>query len=77
MYVSALKRVSIKLSESSQILTYLPIGQQNDLLLERLLLSMVSSREQLKQPLTIQILKHYGLDWVIELDNEYEKLISE
>jgi hypothetical protein len=76
MFKWAIKRLSKKLSETSQFLTYLPIRDDNDLLLERLLLNIVSSREQLKKPLNIQILKHYGLDWVIELDNEYEKLIS-
>ena len=29
-----------------------------------------------EEELNIQILKHYGLDWVINLDNEYEKLIK-
>jgi hypothetical protein len=77
MFKWAIKRLSKKLSETNQLLSYLPISQDIDLLMERLLLNIVSSREQLKKPLNIHILKHYGLDWIFELDNEYEILISE
>jgi len=76
MYLLALKRLSTKLADSSLELSYLPIAQQDEMLLERLLLNMVSSREQIKKPLTIEILNHYGLEWLMELDNEFEKLIS-
>jgi hypothetical protein len=76
MHRLAIKRLSTKLAESNSILSYLPISQQNEMLLERLLLNMVSSREQIKKPLTIEILNHYGLEWLMELDNEFEKLIS-
>jgi hypothetical protein len=76
MYLWAQKRLSLKLLEQNQVLSYVTLKDNNDLLLERLLLNIVSKRENLKDELNIQILKHYGLDWVIELDNEYEKLIS-
>jgi hypothetical protein len=33
-------------------------------------------RENLKKELNTHILKYFGLDWVIELDKEYEKLIK-
>jgi len=76
MYLWAQKRLSLKLLEQNEYLSYVTIKDNNDLLLERLLLNIVSKRENLKDELNIHILKHYGLDWVIELDNEYEKLIS-
>jgi hypothetical protein len=76
MYLWAKKRLSLKLLEKNEELSYVVIKDNNDLLLERLLLNIVSKRENLKDEHNIQILKHYGLDWVIELDNEYEKLIS-
>jgi len=75
MYIWAQNRLSQKLLEKNEELSYVVIKDNNDLLLERLLLNIVSKRENLKDELNIQILKHYGLDWVIELDNEYEKLI--
>ncbi len=75
MYLWAQKRLSLKLLEQNEYLSYVTIKDNNDLLLERLLLNIVSKRENLKDELNIQILKNYGLDWVIELDNEYEKLI--
>ena len=76
MYLWVKKRLSLKLLEQNEELSYVTIKDNNDLLLERLLLNIVSKRENLTDELNIQILKHYGLDWVIELDNEYEKLIS-
>ena len=76
MYLWAKIRLSLKLLEQNEELSYVTIKDNNDLLLERLLLNIVSKRENLKDELNIQILKYYGLDWVIELDNEYEKLIS-
>ena len=76
MYLWAKKRLSLKLLEQNEELSYVTIKDNNDLLLERLLLNIVSKRENLKDELNIQILIHYGLNWVIELDNEYEKLIS-
>jgi hypothetical protein len=76
MYHWATKRLSTKLADSSSVLSYVPISQQNDILMERLLLNLISSRKQLKEPLTIQILTHYGIEWLMELDNEFEKLIS-
>jgi hypothetical protein len=76
MYKWAIKRLSKKISETNQFLSYLPIMEENSQLLERLLLNIVSERENLNDVLNIQILKHYGLDWVIDLDNEYEKLKS-
>ena len=76
MYLWAQKRLSQKLLEQNEELSYVVIKDNNDLLLERLLLNIVSKRENLKEELNIEILKHYGLDWVIELDNEYEKLIA-
>jgi hypothetical protein len=76
MYLWIIKRLSLNLSERNRFLSYLPIIENNDLLLERLLLNIVSERDHLKKGLNIQILKHYGLDWVIDLDTEYEKLIA-
>jgi hypothetical protein len=76
MYLWAQKRLSLKLLEQNEYLSYVTIKDNNDLLLERLLLNIVSKRENLKDELNIHILKHYGLDWVINLDNEYEKLIK-
>jgi hypothetical protein len=76
MYLWAQKRLSLKLLEQNDYLSYVTIKDNNDLLLERLLLNIVSKRENLKDELNIHILKHYGLDWVINLDNEYEKLIK-
>ena len=76
MYKWAIKRLSTKISETNQFLSYLPIMKENDQLMERLLQNIVSSREQLKEPLNIKILKHYGLDWVIKLDNEFENIIT-
>ena len=76
MYAWAIKRLSTKLAESRPVLSYVPIAQQNEMLLERLLLNMVSNREKIKEPLTADILNHYGLEWLMELDNEFEKLIS-
>ena len=76
MYLWAKKRLSLKLLEQNEVLSYVTIKDNNDLLLERLFLNIVSKRENLKDEHNIQILKHYGLNWVIELDNEYEKLIS-
>jgi hypothetical protein len=76
MYLWAKKRLSLKLLEQNEVLSYATIKDNNDLLLERLLLNIVSKRENLKDELNIQILKHYGLDWLINLDNEYEKLIA-
>ena len=76
MYLWAQKRLSQELLEKNEELSYLVIKDNNDQLLERLLLNIVSTRENLKENLNIQILKHYGLYWVIELDNEYEKLIT-
>ena len=75
-YLRAIKRISIKFAESSPILTYLPIVKHNVFLLESLLLNIVSSREKLKDPLNVHILNYYSLEWVLELDYEYEKLIS-
>jgi hypothetical protein len=77
MYPWALKHLSTKLAESRPVLSYVPIAQQNEMLLERLLLNMVSNREKIKEPLTTEILNHNGLEWLMELDNEFEKLISE
>jgi hypothetical protein len=76
MYLWSQKRLSQKLLEQNEVLSYFTLKDNNDLLLERLLLNVVSKRENLKDELNIHILKHYGLDWVIELDNEYERLIS-
>ena len=76
MYNWAMKRLSLKLSETNSVKAYLPISNQNELLLERLLLHIVSSREQLKEPSTMQILNHYDLRWLVELDDEYEELIE-
>ena len=76
MYLWAQNRLSQKLLEQNEMLSYVTLKDNNDLLLERLLLNIVSKRENLKDELNLHILKHYGLDWVIELDNEYEKLIS-
>ena len=76
MYLWAQKRLSQKLLDKNEELSYVVIKDNNDLLLERLLLNIVSKRENLKDELHHHILKHYGLEWVIELDNEYEKLIS-
>ena len=76
MHRLAIKRLSTKLADSSSEMSYLSIAQHNEMLLERLLLNMVSSREKIKEPLTIEILNHYGLEWLMELDNEFEKLIS-
>ena len=76
MYLWVKKRLSLKLLEQNEELSYVTIKDNNDLLLERLLLNIVSKRENLTDELNIQILIHYGLNWVIELDNEYEKLIS-
>ena len=76
MYAWAIKLLSIKISETNPMHSYIPIRNQNDLLLERLLLNIVSNREQLKDALNIDILKYYDMDWVIELDYEYEKLIK-
>ena len=76
MYLWAQNRISQKLLEQNEMLSYVTLKDNNDLLLERLLLNIVSKRENLKDELNIQILNHYGLNWVIELDNEYEKLIS-
>ena len=76
MYLWAQKRLSLKLLEQNEYLSYVTIKDNNDLLLERLLLNIVSKRENLKDELNIHILKHYGLDWLINLDNEYEKLIA-
>jgi hypothetical protein len=76
MYTWAIKRLSTKLAESRPVLSYVPIAQQNEMLLERLLLNMVSNREKIKEPLTAEILNHYSLEWLMELDNEFEKLIS-
>ena len=75
MFLWAQNRISQKLLEKNEVLSYVTLKDNNDLLLERLLLNIVSKRENLKDELNIQILKYYGLDWVIELDNEYEKLI--
>lgn len=77
MYLWAQNRLSQKLLEQNEELSYVVIKDNNDQLLERLLLNIVSKRENLKEELNIQILKHYGLDWIIELDNEYEKLITD
>jgi hypothetical protein len=76
MYKWVIKRLSKKISETNQFLSYLPIMKENDQLMERLLQNIVSSREQLKEPLNIKILKHYDLDWVIKLDNEFENIIA-
>ncbi len=76
MYLWAKKALSNMLSITVQEKSYLPIIESNEFLLERLLLNIVATRENLKNDLNIQILKYYGLEWVIELDNEYEKLIS-
>jgi hypothetical protein len=76
MYLWAKKRLSIKLLEQNEVLSYVTIKDNNVLLLERLLLNIVSKRENLKAELNIHILKYYGLDWVVNLDNEYEKLIN-
>jgi len=76
MYHWAKKRLSTKLADSNLILSYLPVAQQNEILLERFLLNIVSKRENLKKELNTHIFKYFGLDWVIELDKEYEKLIK-
>ena len=76
MYLWAQKRLSLKLLEQNEYLSYVTIKDNNDLLLERLLLNIVSKRENLKNEFNIHILKYYGLDWVINLDNEFEALIS-
>lgn len=76
MYLWAQKRISQKLLKKNEELSYVVIKDNNDLLLERLLLNIVSKRENLKDELNLHILNHFGLDWVIELDNQYEKLIS-
>ena len=77
MYLWAKKALSNMLSITVQEKSYLPIIESNEFLLERLLLNIVATRENLKNDLNIQILKYYGLEWMIELDNEYENLISE
>ena len=76
MYLWAQNRLSQKLLEINEELSYVVIKDNNDLLLERLLLNIVSKRENLKNEFNIHILKYYGLDWVINLDNEFEALIS-
>ena len=76
MYLWAKKALSNMLSITVQEKSYLPIIESNEFLLERLLLNIVATRENLKNDLNIQILKYYGLDWMIELDQEFERLIS-
>ena len=76
MYLWAQNRISQKLLKKDEELSYVVIKDNNDLLLERLLLNIVSKRENLKDELNLHILNHFGLDWVIELDNQYKKLIS-
>jgi hypothetical protein len=76
MYIWAQNRLSQKLQGKNEELSYVVIKDNNDLLLERLLLNILSKRDNLKDELNIHILKHYGLEWLIELDNEYDKLIS-
>jgi hypothetical protein len=74
MYSWAIKLLSIKNSETNPMHSYIPIRNQNDLLLERLLLNIVSNRNKFKVALNIEILKYYGLDWLLVLDKEYEIL---
>ena len=76
MYAWALKRLSIKISQTNRIHSYIPLRNQNDLLLESLLLNIVSNRDNFKVDLNIEILKYYGLDWLLELENEYEIMIE-
>ena len=76
MYLWAKKALSNMLSITVQEKSYLPIIESNEFLLERLLLNIVATRENLKDEINIHILKHYGLEWLIELDQEYERLIS-
>jgi hypothetical protein len=58
------------------VLSYLSIVEENDLLLERLILNIVSDRKNLKVPMNREILIYYGLTWILELDKDYEKLIA-
>ena len=76
MYAWALKRLSIKISQTNRIHSYIPLRNQNDLLLESLLLNIVSNRDNFKVDLNIEILKYYGLDLLLELENEYEIMIE-
>ena len=76
MYIWSKKAFSEKISKYDLERSYLPINDNNELLLERLLLNIVSKRENLKDEQNMHILKHYGLAWVIELVKEYEKLIN-
>jgi hypothetical protein len=74
MHLWAKKALSEKISETELELSYLPILENNELLLERLLVNIVSKRESLKQPGNIEIIKYYGLNWVLELGNEFDRL---
>jgi len=76
MHAWAIKLLSIKILEINPIHSYIPIRNQNNLLLERFLLNIVSNRNKFKVASNIEILKYYGLDWLLELENEYEKLIN-
>ena len=74
MYLWAQNRISQKLLEQNEMLSYVTLKDNNDLLLERLLLNIVSKRESLKQLQNIEIIDYYGLNWVLELDNEFDQL---
>jgi hypothetical protein len=39
-----------------------------------LFLNIDSNNDEIKIALNIEILKYYGFDWLIDFDNEYEKL---
>ena len=77
MYAWAIKLLSIKISETNRLHSYIPIRNQNDLLLESLLLNIVSNHDNFKVDINIEILKYYGLDWLLELENEYEIMIEQ
>jgi hypothetical protein len=76
MYLWVQKALSAKISEAELELSYLPILENNELLLERLLLNIVSNRAHIKENHNIEVFKHFGLDCLLALDNDYEQLIS-
>lgn len=75
MYLWAKIELSEQLFKHFKYKPYALIREYNDYLLENFLLTIVTRRDFTTDD-SAPILEYFGLNWLLELDNEYNRLIS-
>jgi hypothetical protein len=75
MYLWAKIELSERLFKHFKYKPYALIREYNDYLLENFLLTIVTRRDFTTDD-SAPILEYFGLNWLLELDNEYNRLIS-